>query len=255
MINATGTWRSPFWPNYPGMRDFGGVQLHTADYRSPGPFADRRVAVVGGGNSAAQILAEVSTVADTWWAAPRPPRLLPDDVDGRALFAVAASRARELAAGRPDSGGVAGLGDIVMVPPVKAARDRGALVARPMFDRITTDALVYGDRTEPVDAIIWCTGFRPSLSHLRPLGLRAAGGGRIPLTGHHAAGEPGLIFLGYGDWTGPASATLIGVGRTARDAVDALDAHLSAAGVQTTTVPRPGSVPSDTDPADPAERR
>ncbi|HPX38602.1 MAG TPA: hypothetical protein PLE49_18120 [Mycobacterium sp.] len=30
----------------------------------------------------------------------------------------------------------------------------------------------------------------------------------------------GLHLLGYGDWTGPGSATLIGVGRTARDAVD-----------------------------------
>ncbi len=31
--------------------------------------------------------------------------------------------------------------------------------------------------------------------------------------------EPRLHLLGYGDWTGPASATLIGVGRTARAAV------------------------------------
>ncbi|NUV65326.1 pyridine nucleotide-disulfide oxidoreductase, partial [Streptomyces sp. CAI-85] len=30
--------------------------------------------------------------------------------------------------------------------------------------------------------------------------------------------EPRLHLLGYGDWTGPASATLIGVGRPARDA-------------------------------------
>ena len=29
-------------------------------------------------------------------------------------------------------------------------------------------------------------------------------------------------LLGYGDWTGPASATLIGVGRTARAAVEEL---------------------------------
>jgi hypothetical protein len=28
-----------------------------------------------------------------------------------------------------------------------------------------------------------------------------------------------LHLLGYGDWTGPASATLVGVGCTARDAV------------------------------------
>ena len=32
------------------------------------------------------------------------------------------------------------------------------------------------------------------------------------LDGNHVRGEPPLVFLGYGDWTGPASATLIGVG-------------------------------------------
>jgi len=31
-----------------------------------------------------------------------------------------------------------------------------------------------------------------------------------------------LHLIGYGDWTGPASATLIGAGRTARDLVTSL---------------------------------
>jgi hypothetical protein len=35
--------------------------------------------------------------------------------------------------------------------------------------------------------------------------------------GTEAVEAPGLFLVGYGDWTGPASATLIGVGRTARD--------------------------------------
>jgi putative flavoprotein involved in K+ transport len=34
--------------------------------------------------------------------------------------------------------------------------------------------------------------------------------------------------VGYGDWTGPGSATLIGVGRTAREAVDEISELLSA---------------------------
>ncbi|WP_202818875.1 FAD-dependent pyridine nucleotide-disulfide oxidoreductase [Actinosynnema sp. ALI-1.44] len=37
---------------------------------------------------------------------------------------------------------------------------------------------------------------------------------------------PGMHLLGYGDWTGPASATLIGVGPTARAAVTDLATHL-----------------------------
>lgn len=68
--------------------------------------------------------------------------------------------------------------------------------------------------------------FRPAPRHLQPLGLRDVDTGRIELDGAHVVGEPGLVFLGYDDWTGPASATLIGVGRTARDAITALDDEL-----------------------------
>ncbi len=58
VISATGTWSRPFIPNYPGH--FAGRQLHTAQYRQASDFTGQRVMIVGGGNSAAQILAEVS---------------------------------------------------------------------------------------------------------------------------------------------------------------------------------------------------
>lgn len=66
--------------------------------------------------------------------------------------------------------------------------------------------------------IIWCTGFRPALSHLAPLQLRGRRG-HIAIDGTRTVDEPRLHLLGYGDWTGPASATLIGLGRPTRDTV------------------------------------
>jgi putative flavoprotein involved in K+ transport len=224
VVSATGIWDRPFWPAYPGMAEFAGRQLHAADYRTPDEFAGQRVAVVGGGNSAAQILAEVSTVADTTWVTPRPPRFLPDDVDGRALFATARARIKALEEGR-DHAGVAGLGDIVMVASVKDARDRGVLKAQPMFARLTATGLVWADGTvQAVDAVIWCTGFRLALRHLRGLGLRTERG-RVPVggdSGTQARAERRLYLVGYGDWTGPASATLAGVGPSARATAAAL---------------------------------
>lgn len=218
VVSATGTWERPFWPSYPGMREFDGQQLHAADYRVPEDFAGRRVIVVGGGNSAAQILAEVSTVAETTWVTAHAPRFLPDDVDGRVLFATARARIEALALGQ-EHAGVGGLGDVVMVASVKDARDRGVLRAHPMFSGLTTDGVVWPDgTTEPYDAVIWCTGFRPALRHLHPLGLRTRDG-HVPVggpTGTQAVDEPRLHLVGYGDWTGPASATLAGVGPSAR---------------------------------------
>jgi putative flavoprotein involved in K+ transport len=222
VISATGTWTQPFVPHYPGTADYTGRQLHTTGYRSAEDFTGRRVAVVGGGNSAAQILAEVSRTAETVWVTQRPPRFLPDDVDGRVLFQVATARRNALDAGDTDTGGVSSLGDIVMVPAVKEARARGVLVSRPPFHRLSPTGLVWPDGSEErVDAMLWCTGFRPALRHLSTLALRREGG-HVATDGTQAVGEPRLHMLGYGDWTGPASATLIGVGRTARDAVAAI---------------------------------
>ncbi|MFF8981627.1 ArsO family NAD(P)H-dependent flavin-containing monooxygenase [Streptomyces cellulosae] len=220
VISATGTWSRPFLPSVPGRGLFTGRQLHTVNYRSPADFAGQCVVVVGGGNSGAQIAADFALDGhvEVTWVTQRPPRFLPDDIDGRALFDVATARRRALEEGRSDTGGVASLGDIVAVPPVRAARDAGLLEARPMFTRLAATGIQWADGTHAeADAVIWCTGFRPALAHLAPLGVRGPRG-HIPTVGTRAVGEPRLHLLGYGDWTGPASATLIGVGRPARDA-------------------------------------
>ncbi|GIH78210.1 ArsO family NAD(P)H-dependent flavin-containing monooxygenase [Planobispora longispora] len=223
VISATGTWGRPYVPHYAGRDVFRGRQLHTATYLGPEPLRDMRVVVVGGGNSAAQILAEVSTVAETTWVTLRPPRLLPDEVDGRALFDLASRRAR-----CPDAPAIGELGDIVAVSPVRQARERGALKAEPMFTRLTPDGVAFSDGTTlGCDAIIWCTGFRPALAHLAPLKLRKPGG-TIPVDGTRALAEMRLHLLGYGDWTGPASATLIGAGRSAKATVAQIMRHLTA---------------------------
>ena len=229
VVNTTGTWSQPFWPSMPGQRNFRGSQIHSADYRGPEQFEGQSVLVVGGANSAAQIAADLVDAATVTWCLRGEPRYLPDDVDGRELFRVASQRVRALAAGEPDSGGVADLGDIVAVPPVKKARDAGLLIPHPMFERFTRDGVIWSDgTTHRVDAVIWCTGFRPALRHLRALDLREPDG-TIKLDGTASPRIPGLYFAGYGDWTGPGSATLVGVGSTAKATVGAIAGHLDAA--------------------------
>ncbi|MBT2407438.1 MULTISPECIES: ArsO family NAD(P)H-dependent flavin-containing monooxygenase [unclassified Streptomyces] len=218
VVSATGTWTRPFMPAVSGQREYTGRQLHTVQYGSPAEFAGQRVIVVGGGNSGAQIAADLAQTAELTWVTQRPPRYLADDIDGRALFDAATARRRALDVGRTDTGGVASLGDIVAVPPVRVARDAGLLLAKPMFSSLTPTGVEWADGTRAeADAIIWCTGFRPALAHFASLRLRGSRG-RIATAGTRAVDEPRLHLLGYGDWTGPASATLIGVGRPARDA-------------------------------------
>src|SRR5699024_9963449 len=62
VVAATGTWSTPFVPAYPGL--FTGTQWHSANYPGVGPFRGSSVAVVGAANSAAQIAAELTGVAE-----------------------------------------------------------------------------------------------------------------------------------------------------------------------------------------------
>ncbi|HSY83012.1 MAG TPA: hypothetical protein VK807_14675, partial [Gemmatimonadaceae bacterium] len=52
--------------------------------------------------------------------------------------------------------------------------------------------------------------------------------GRVRTEETRAILEPRLWLVGYGNWTGYASATLVGVGRTARSTVAEIDAVIGA---------------------------
>jgi cation diffusion facilitator CzcD-associated flavoprotein CzcO len=228
VVSATGTWSAPVVPCFAGQGQFRGELLHASDYRSPLPFAGRRVLVVGGGNTGAQLYAELSLVADASWVTRRPPTFLPDDVDGRYLFERATARYQADQAGQPAPGTQASLGDIVLVEPVREARERGVLHSVRPFTRFTERGVVWPDgRAEDIDVVLWCTGFRPALTHLRALAVHDDEG-RITTDGTRSVREPRLWLLGYGEWTGYASATLIGVGRTARATAAEIAAALSA---------------------------
>jgi putative flavoprotein involved in K+ transport len=221
VVSTTGTWRNPYTPHYPGQEQFQGAQLHAAHYRNPTELAGQQVLVVGARNSGAQILAEVSQVAHTTWVTRAAPHFLPDEVDGRALFDRATVAYQAQQAGTSGTGPLAesGLGQVVMVPPVRAARARGVLHSVRPFTRFSAHGVVWPDgRETPVDSVIWATGFAPALGHLTPLGI-VGSDGLVATTGTRSTKEPYLWLVGYGDWTGFASATLIGVGRSARATV------------------------------------
>ena len=236
VVSATGTWSNYYIPDIEGQQDYLGEQCHSAHYDGPEAYKNKRVLVVGGGNSGAQIYAELVQVTDASWVTLEPPQFLPDDVDGRALFERATARIMSNKSSahkvieneydgddRSDNTNAANVeGTIVMMPPIKKVRDKGLLTTRPMFSRFTEQGVVWPDGTkESIDAIIWCTGFEPALAHLAPLGVIEEDGKILTEQGQ-ALKEPRLWLFGYGDWASPASATIIGAGRSARENVPAL---------------------------------
>jgi len=176
VVSATGTWSEPNVPRLPNKESFGGQAVHSAHYTSPDPFEGLRVVVVGGGNSGAQVVADLFEHADVTWVTRRPPTFLPDDIDGRYLFGEASARYRAMTQGAALPPARL-LGDIVMVDSVRRARDRGALQALPMFTAFTESGVMWpdGSRTRE-DVVIFATGFRPALRHLAPLGVASPNG-------------------------------------------------------------------------------
>src|SRR5690625_6727297 len=78
IINATGTWETPYIPDYPGADRFKGEQLHTKEYHKAQEFAGKHVLIVGGGISAIDLMYEISQVAETTWVTRRPPKFRQD---------------------------------------------------------------------------------------------------------------------------------------------------------------------------------
>lgn len=223
VVNATGTWGSPFVPYYPGMNDFRGRHVHTAEYRDAEDFRDQDVIVVGGGTSAIGFLIELEEVARSLtWVARRPI----DFTDGQELdieggqnaVAIQDEAART---GRALPSIVSSTG-VPRSRRIQAAIDRGLLVARPVFERIEPDGVRWSNGAfRRADAIIWATGFRPELRHLAPLKLREKTGG-ISVGKNVSWKNPRIFFAGYGP-----TASTIGAARAGRSIARQVVAALS----------------------------
>lgn len=187
LIVATG--KKPFVPYYPGTTS--AQQLHSSYYRGPKRLRGTKVAVVGGANSGAQIASELaldSNITVTWYTR-HEPRWMPDDVDGRVLFQRNRARALSISRGEPDPGPATDIGDIVMLPAVREARNSGALTWTPMFSSLDDVS---------ADYLIWATGFRPAVGPFRNLDSDL------------------FSFVGFDQLNGPGAGTLMGVGPYAK---------------------------------------
>ena len=215
LINATGTWKTPHCPKYPGWEKFKGKQLHTAEYKNAEEFIGKHVIVVGGGISAIQLLGEISAVTQTTWVARRSPDFRQYEFSpeiGREAVALVEKRVRE---GLPPESVVSVTG-LPITPAIEGMLNKGVLDRKPMFKEIIETGVRWEDGTIlDADVIFWNTGFRHSLNHLAPLKLMNDNNG-IEMSGKLAtqvAKDPRIHLTGYGP-----SASTIGANRAGRTA-------------------------------------
>jgi len=260
LINATGTWGSPYVPHYPGANEFMGEQLHTKNYRSATDFVDQRVLVVGGGTSALQFIQDLSAAGvETVLSTRRTLQWTRREFDAEWGLNVERAVAQRVQAGlAPLSvSAVTGLGlTDYYIPDIEA----GLLISRGRLMRLTArGAVLNGPQPDgrgfpdqgvaneyvraqnvhalpgqttaggfwevPIDTVLWATGFRANVRHLAGLELREAGGGiLLGKDNSTVVKRPGLFMAGYG-----ASASTLGATRAGRRAAKGVARHLEAA--------------------------
>ncbi|MET9715279.1 FAD-dependent oxidoreductase [Streptomyces rochei] len=227
VVAASGTFGRPYHPALPGLEDFAGTVLHAAEYRAPQPFAGQRVVVVGAGNSAVQIAAELAAHARVTLAARHPARFARQRVLGRDLhWWLKVTGIDVLPVGR-----------FLRTPPTqlviddgryRAAVTAGAPDVRPVFSEIEGTKVTWADgSTEEVDTVVLATGYRPDLDYLRPVGALDAGGHPRHREGVSTT-HPGLAYVGLEWQRSLSSNSLRGVGRDATRIAGRLAARLRA---------------------------
>ena len=137
VVNASGTWGTPFVPWYPGRDVFRGRQVDTTEYRSASEFAGQDVVVVGGGTSAIGFLLELDGVArSTRWFTRRPMVWAGTaSLDVESAVAAVDEQDRAARAGEVLPSIVSGTG-VPVSRRIRAGIDRGVLRDEPMFTRM-----------------------------------------------------------------------------------------------------------------------
>ncbi|MGW1279287.1 flavin-containing monooxygenase [Streptomyces tsukubensis] len=212
VVAASGSFGRPHRPELPGLDTFTGTVLHAADYRDPAPFAGQRVIVVGAGNSAVQIAAELAEVARVTLATRGAVRYA-QRILGRDLHFWLTRTGIDRAP----------LGRFLSTPPgqpvfddgrCRAALTHGAPDRRPVFTGIDGAKVTWADGVrEEVDAIVLATGYRPDLPYLACLDGALDVAGRPRHREGRSLTHPGLAFTGLEWQRSLTSNSLRGTGR------------------------------------------
>ncbi|MBT2756805.1 NAD(P)-binding domain-containing protein [Mesobacillus foraminis] len=226
IINATGSFHSPYKPEIKEQETFRGHVLHSSEYKNPERFMNQRIVVVGSGNSAVQIAIELAEVSTTTLAVRQNVQLIKQKFLGQDLhFWLKVTGLDTFPFWR--FGKTIGTASAVIdLAQYKERIAEGRPNQQPMFTSFYKDGVIWPDgKKEPVDTVIFATGYRPSLAYLRDIG--ALDSERKPLqVAGVSTSVPGLYYVGLEGQRSFASATLRGVGSDARFVVRKLLPYL-----------------------------
>jgi cation diffusion facilitator CzcD-associated flavoprotein CzcO len=196
VVVATGIADWPHCPSWPGQDTYRGAVIHSSEYRTPAPYAGKRVLVIGFGNSGGEIALDLADAGvDVALAVRGAVQVLPRDLLGFPILSWAILYRRlparlvdiinapilRLAVGNIESLGLHraakgprqmveedGRVPLIDIGTLAKIRD-GSIKVRGAIDRFAVDGVAFADGArESFDVVILATGFRPDLRRLLP---------------------------------------------------------------------------------------
>jgi dimethylaniline monooxygenase (N-oxide forming) len=218
---ANGHHWNPRWPEppFPGSDSFVGQQIHAHHYKTPDVLEDKRVLVLGIGNSGADIAVESSRVAETTYlAVRRGAHVLPKYLRGKPvdeantpmvgrlpiplqrmvykrLLGVVQGQMTDYGLPEPDHKLLEG--HPTVSSELLSRIGHGDITVKPNIERFDGDCVRFVDGTEaPVDLVIYCTGYMVTFPFLDE-GLVPTADNRVELYRLVVPPDlPGLYFIG-----------------------------------------------------------
>jgi cation diffusion facilitator CzcD-associated flavoprotein CzcO len=219
VVVATGIVANPHIPEIPGRNRFGGRVLHSVEYRRPEGFSGQRVLVVGAGNSAGEISAELACAgADVTLAVRTGAVVVPREIAGIPIqyFGVALASlprgVQRMAVAMMGRAASLVRGPAVLPRPTAANCPNVPLIGFHLADLLragtirlkgglaefTTGGVRFSDDSEqPFDAVILATGYRAAVGMLRDLIHVDDCGFASRRDRVVSVDQPGLYFVGH----------------------------------------------------------
>jgi cation diffusion facilitator CzcD-associated flavoprotein CzcO len=222
VLVANGHHWNPRWPEpaFPGSDEFEGEQIHVHHYREPEVLRDKRVLVLGIGNSATDIAVEASRIAEKTFLAMRRgayvmPKYLngkPTDESASKLLTLMPLPVQRFVLGRMlglTAGDMTAYGlpkpdhKLLEAHPTVSAEllsrlGHGDIKVKPNLDRFSGGRMVrfVDGSEEEIDLVVYCTGYKITFPFFDE-SLISAADNRLPLYRRVASVEhPNLYFIG-----------------------------------------------------------
>jgi|HigsolmetaAR203D_1030402.scaffolds.fasta_scaffold00154_51 putative flavoprotein involved in K+ transport len=216
VVVATGPFQQPLIPNIAEAVSPDVYQVHSSQYANPAQLKPGGTAVIGAGNSGAQIAVELSHAnGPVLLASGQPMRFLPLELFGKSVFWWFGKIGfLDCQASSPLGRFLSRQRDPIFGLELRDLAKQGKIMLKPRAVNISDRTVTFADHsTAEIQNIVWATGFVSDFSWIRIAGALDPAGKPV----HQRGVSPvaGLYFLGQPWQSTRGSALIGGVGKDA----------------------------------------